>query len=218
MNVSHYMQRDVITVSVDTPINKAKAIMDENNFGLVFVIDKDTTFTGFISQGMFKEIKDWETPVEKLAMPTRFTISPTETIEKAAWIMHANRLVLLPVVEENRLVGIMTQLNVLAALANMAGIGLGSMRITLKIRPETDDLYRVLEVLNQFQGKVISLLRAGEANEEYERVIIRVQQIEDKEALQTKLEAILRESRASKSDKAEVKRIDNQVPEVCDAQ
>ncbi len=210
MNVSHYMQREVITVSVDTPINKAKAIMDEHNFGLVFVIDKDTAFTGFVSQGMFKEIEDWETPVEKLAMPARFTIAPTETIEKAAWIMHANRLVLLPVVEDQRLVGILPQLNVLAALVNMAGIGLGSMRIALKIRPETDDLYRALQVLDQFQGKVISVLREGAANEQYEEVIVRVQKIEDKEALQTKLETILRESRESDSCKSEGERPDSQ--------
>lgn len=159
MNVSHYMQRDVITVSVDTPIDKAKAIMDENNFGLIFVIDQDALLAGFVSQGMLKEIEDWETPAEKLATPTRFAIAPTETIERAAWIMHANRLVLLPVVEDQRLVGILTQLDVLAALADMAGIGLGSMRIAIKIRPETDDLYRALEVLNQFQGKVLSVLR-----------------------------------------------------------
>ena len=198
MNVSHYMQRDVITVSVDTPIDKAKAIMDENNFGLIFVIDQDALLAGFVSQGMLKEIEDWETPAEKLATPTRFAIAPTETIERAAWIMHANRLVLLPVVEDQRLVGILTQLDVLAALVDMAGIGLGSMRIAIKIRPETDDLYRALEVLNQFQGKVLSVLRKGTANEQYEEAIIRVQDIKDKEALQTELETILRKNRALK--------------------
>lgn len=217
MNVSHYMQRDVITVSVDTPIDKAKAIMDENNFGLIFVIDQDALLAGFVSQGMLKEIEDWETPAEKLATPTRFAIAPTETIERAAWIMHANRLVLLPVVEDQRLVGILTQLDVLAALADMAGIGLGSMRIAIKIRPETDDLYRALEVLNQFQGKVLSVLRKGTANEQYEEAIIRVQDIKDKEALQTELETILRKNRAlKKSCKPRDKNPEDQVPEVSD--
>lgn len=217
MNVSHYMQRDVITVSVDTPIDKAKAIMDENNFGLIFVIDQDALLAGFVSQGMLKEIEDWETPAEKLATPTRFAIAPTETIERAAWIMHANRLVLLPVVEDQRLVGILTQLDVLAALVDMAGIGLGSMRIAIKIRPETDDLYRALEVLNQFQGKVLSVLRKGTANEQYEEAIIRVQDIKDKEALQTELETILRKNRAlKKSCKPRDKNPEDQVPEVSD--
>lgn len=215
MNVSHYMQRDVITVSVDTPIDKAKAIMDENNFGLIFVVGRDALLAGFVSQGMLKEIEDRETPAEKLATPTRFAITPTETIERAAWIMHANRLVLLPVVEDQRLVGILTQLDVLAALADMAGIGLGSMRIAIKIRPETDDLYRALEVLNQFQGKVLSVLRKGTANEQYEEAIIRVQDIKDKEALQAELETILRKNRAlKKSCEPRDKNSEDQVPEV----
>jgi acetoin utilization protein AcuB len=214
MNVSHYMQRDIITVSVDMPLKQAKAIMDENNFGLIFVIDKDTTFAGFISQGMFKEIEDWERPVQKLTMPTQFTITPTETIEKAAWILHANQLVLLPVVENQRLVGILTQLNVLAALTDMMGTGTGSMRIALKIRPKTDDLYRVIEILNQFQGKVISILRGEQANEQYEEMIIRVQRIKDKEALHTKLETMLRERRKADIESQESSEIKNQDKEV----
>ncbi len=194
MIVGHHMHSDPVTVPVTAPISEAKRIMDEKGFSLLLVVDEGQTLKGFITKGALKSITDWDAPLEKACFDARFAVAPQDTVEKAALILIDNQLVLLPVVADGKLVGVISQSEILRALALALGIGLEGTRVTLKIPQDLDDkaVYKILSTLDEQDVRLVSLAR-GEKTERYEEIIVRTQGIKDKEALSSKLEAILRQ-------------------------
>jgi len=190
MNVGRYMHPDPVTVLADAPLSQAKQVMEENGFGLLLITTAEGALKGFITKGALKEVTDWEVPVEKVCFEARFAVSPNDTLEKAALILLGNQLVLLPVVNDGRLVGVITQSEILRALARALGIGLEGTRLTVKVRHDTDDLYRVFEILQKNDVHIVSMIQ-GERDEAYCQIILRTQGIADKEGLRTELEAAL---------------------------
>ncbi|HCP32020.1 TPA: hypothetical protein DIT45_02050 [Candidatus Acetothermia bacterium] len=191
MNVGRYMHPDPVTVLADAPLSRAKQVMEENGFGLLLITTAEGALKGFITKGALKEVTDWEVPVEKVCFEARFAVSPNDTLEKAALILLGNQLVLLPVVNDGRLVGVITQSEILRALARALGIGLEGTRLTVKVRHDTDDLYKVFEILQKNDVHIVSMIQ-GERDEAYCQIILRTQGIADKEGLRTELEAALR--------------------------
>jgi len=191
MKVARYMQRDAITIRPDARLSAARDVMEERGYGLLLVAAEDGALKGFITRGTLKGVTDWDAAVETVSHPVRFAVSPDDTLEKAALIMLENRLVVLPVTVEDRLVGVVTQIEVLRGLSCGLGIGQEGVRLTIAARSETDDLYRAIDVLRSRGIRLVSVARGGE-NGDRRDMILRVQSVEDKEGLRGALEAVLR--------------------------
>jgi len=193
MNVRHYMHADITTVPPDAPLSGARDVMDQRGFGLLLVRDADGRLAGFITRAGLKEIKDWNQPVSKMAHRVQFSVSPSDTLEKAALIMLSNRLVLLPVVEDDKLAGVITQSELLRGLTVGLGIGLEATRFSIRLGDGEAEIYDVLDVLRKHEARLVSLTRRP-VDERTSEVIVRVQQVEDKERLRSDLEAALGET------------------------
>jgi len=194
MKVGLYMHSDPVTVLASAPLSEARRVMDEKGFSLLLVVDEEKSLKGFITKGALKGVTDWEAPLEKACFEARFAVTPEDTLEKAALIMIDNQLVLLPVITDGKLVGVISQSEVLRALARALGIGLEGTRISLKLPADSDGklVYKVLGALDEEGVKLVSLARGGKTDR-YQELILRAQGISDKDALTQKLEAILRQ-------------------------
>jgi acetoin utilization protein AcuB len=192
MNVDQYMQPGVTTVSPDSPLSAVRDTMDAHGFGLLLIATPEGTLTGFITRAGLKDVTDWDVAVEKHSHPVKFSVTPGDTLEKAALIMLANRLVVLPVVQEEQLIGVITQAELLKGMTLGLGIGLAATRFTAKVRNDSDDVYRVLDVLKAHGARLISLVQ-GNGNESHSEIILRVQGVEDKAKLRDDLEVALRD-------------------------
>ncbi|HDL86380.1 MAG TPA: CBS domain-containing protein [Candidatus Acetothermia bacterium] len=192
MKVGLYMHSDPVTVSVSAPLSEAKRVMDEKGFSLLLVVDEAMALKGFITKGALKGVTDWEVPLAKACFEARFAVIPEDTLEKAALIMIDNQLVLLPVIDGEKLVGVISQSEILRALAHALGIGLEGTRISLKLPHDSDGktIYRILETLDEQGVELVSLARGGKTDR-YQELIVRAQGISDKDVLTQKLQAIL---------------------------
>lgn len=193
MNVDQYMQSEVTTLPPDAPLSAVRETMDERGFGLLLIATPEGELRGFITRAGLKDVKDWDRAVEKLSHPVKFSVSPEDTLEKAALIMLTNRLVVLPVVHEERLIGVITQSELLKGLTLGLGIGLEATRFTAKVRHDSTDIYQILDVLKTHGAKLLSLVQ-GKKNDTHSEIILRVQGVKDKEKLRADLEISLRDS------------------------
>ena len=194
MNVRQYMQSRAVTVAPDAPISQARDLMEEHGFGLLLVVSDEGVLEGFVTRAGLKEIADWEAPVSRFSHPAKFAVSPEDTLEKATLILLANRLVVLPVVQESKLVGVITQGEVLKGLTHGLGIGLEATRLTVRIRSDSEDLYDVFAILRAHGARIVSLARAGTDGATCE-IVLRIQGSEEKERLRAELEAALKSVR-----------------------
>jgi len=196
MNVDQYMQPGVTTLPPDSPLSAVRDTMDAHGFGLLLIASSEGVLSGFITRAGLKDVKDWAVAVEKHSHPVKFSVAPEDTLEKAALIMLANRLVVLPVVQEERLIGVITQAELLKGLTLGLGIGLEATRFTAKVRNDSDDVYRVLDVLKIHGAGLISLVQ-GKGSDTHSEIILRVQGVEDKVKLCEDLEVALRDAQGS---------------------
>ena len=192
MNVARYMQDGAFTALPTATLGVVRDVMEEHGFGLLLVASEEGDLKGFVTRASLKGVTNWDDPVERLAHPAKFAVEPTDTLEKAALILLENRLVLLPVTtSEGKLVGVLTQSEVLRGLAEGLGIGLEGTRLTVKLRKGTEDLHRVLDGLREQSVELVSLTHAGDDGER--EAILRVQGVSDQDALCEDLDRRLRE-------------------------
>ncbi len=196
MNVRRYMKRGAVTVPPEAPASRARDLMEEHGYGLLLVASDNGELVGFITRAGLKDVADAEAPMERFAHPVRFAVSPDDTLEKAALILLANRLVVLPVVDGGKLIGVITQGELLKGLTRGLGIGLEAMRLTVSVRNGSQDLYDVLFVLREHGARIVSLTEAG-GGDGIREVVLRVQGVDDREKLRGELESVLRSARCT---------------------
>ncbi len=104
----------IVSVSSDTPVKEALQRMKEANIGAVLVIAEDEKPVGIFSErDLARELAAYDefplsTPVEKLMTAPLITITPMTPIETCMAMMTDKRIRHLPVVDEERLAGIIS--------------------------------------------------------------------------------------------------------------
>lgn len=116
MNIGELVNKkgaDVITVEADSSLETALVTMNDNHIGALMVLDDAGGIAGIISErdflmvchkcGHMIYVHEIMTPKEKLK-----TISPKNSIQEAMKIFTESRIRHLPVIEDGKLVGMVS--------------------------------------------------------------------------------------------------------------
>ena len=104
---------DVVTVACDTPVRDAVALLAERRIGALPVLKKDKV-VGIMSERDViyclksdgAAILDW--PVERIMSAPAITVEPDKQVLSALSLMTQRRIRHLPVVENGRLIGLVS--------------------------------------------------------------------------------------------------------------
>jgi len=205
MPVQDWMSKDLVTIDEDTSIMKASKVMKQNNIQHLPVLRKGR-LAGIVSDRDLKEatpskattldIHEMYYLLDKIAvkslMPkTLFTVTPTDTVEKAAAIMLKNHVSALPVVDaQGALAGILTKGDVFRAFVSISGIYQGPLAMGLELPDQAGYIKQVTDVIREHGGRIASIMTRYEgAPEGFKRVYIRAKQVKNDQALQKDLES-----------------------------
>jgi acetoin utilization protein AcuB len=146
MRVVDLMTRDVITVTRETPVLEALKIMQQHNFRRLPVVDEDGRPVGVVSQRAIEELKPqsglpsiWQigpwaskhTVAEVMSKKT-VTVRPTDTVELATAKAQSSRVGSLLVVDDNKIVGVVTTNDIFYKVVNPTlGIGEPGSRVVV---------------------------------------------------------------------------------------
>lgn len=113
------MRRNVFVFSQNASIKDVVDLMIENNIGSVIILENDkivgiVTERDLVTKVLTKGL-DLNIPIKEIMSHPVITISPNERVEKAAEIMTENKIKKLPVVENNKLLGIITLTDIVAS-------------------------------------------------------------------------------------------------------
>ncbi|HMU68369.1 MAG TPA: CBS domain-containing protein, partial [Chitinophagales bacterium] len=112
--VRQVMSTDVLTVYPEDPVALVARIMEWNDINHIIVEDRKGHIHGVITSGHIMELKEKQTnldilPVKQVMRTELHTTSPDAPIESALEIMQTHWISSLPVVSENKLMGIVTK-------------------------------------------------------------------------------------------------------------
>jgi len=167
------MNTYLVTVPPDTTVLKAKDIIKNKQINHLLVVDKKGELIGLVSDRDVK--KAWASPattlsvhelnyllskltVETIMAKKIITISSATTIETAALIMQENRISALPVMEAEKLVGIITTTDVLEVLLRAIGVDEGSGRFIVLVKDRIGVVAEVSKLLQEQQISIKSLV------------------------------------------------------------
>lgn len=136
MHVSEIMTRDLVTVSPDDSVEEAVKLLQRRGIRHLLVLEGNK-LVGIVSDRDIKRTLDPRKTrkkimgvgglyflleplvVREIMTPNPVTIPPQTEIRQAAWIMVQRRFGALPVVDEGRVLGIVTETDVLCYFAEL---------------------------------------------------------------------------------------------------
>jgi CBS domain-containing protein len=115
--VEQYMSTDLFTVHEDEVIDLVANMMDWKHIRHIPVEDEEHRLVGIVSYRMLLRLlardsphgKDWPIPVREVMHRNPVTVHPSTSTLEAIELMRKNKVACLPVVQDGRLVGIVTE-------------------------------------------------------------------------------------------------------------
>jgi acetoin utilization protein AcuB len=161
MKISSLMIPNPITINRKASIREAIERMKVNSIRHLPVVTRDHLLEGFLTladlkQGLIPSMVS-DLSLVDLMIQEPIVIDPEEDIETAARLIYKYKISGIPVVKDEKLVGIITETDILRAFIDMMGILNASSRIDVAIGDAPDGFRKVLQIINERGGDVINI-------------------------------------------------------------
>jgi acetoin utilization protein AcuB len=166
------MSRHPVTVRDDVSITEALKVMRENQVRRLPVLDCEGRMVGIVSEKdllyaspspatslsiyelhhMLTHLK-----VSELMTTEVRTVAPDVPLEEAARIMADNKLGGLPVMENGKLVGIITETDIFKVFLELLGAREKGLRLTIEIPERKGEIARLTTEIARLGGNILAL-------------------------------------------------------------
>ncbi|HOJ93024.1 MAG TPA: CBS and ACT domain-containing protein [Dictyoglomaceae bacterium] len=189
MLVKMRMTKDPISVSPDTSILEAWKIMQNSQVRRLLVIDKGK-LVGIVTERDLRSVSPSRATslsifeinylLEKLKVKEAMTSNPITVdadapIEEAALIMKNNKVSALPVIEEGKVVGIITESDIFRAFIEMLGEGKRGLRYMLRIKNTPGEIAKVVNLMAERGINIMSMATFPAESEDYGFLVLRLE-------------------------------------------
>lgn len=170
MYVRQFMTSQVFTVTPDESIADTLILMREKKIDRLPVLDKGK-LVGFVTDGDLREVSPSpattlsifelnyliaKTPIREVAVKNVVTCNPDTKLEDAALLMREHNIGGLPVLDEGKLVGIITGSDILDAFLDIMGFRSPGQRVIIETKDETGVLLDLAVTIKQFDVNIAS--------------------------------------------------------------
>jgi acetoin utilization protein AcuB len=172
MLIENRMSHPVLTITPEVPVQEALAMMRRDKVRRYPVVDRNGKLIGIVtdtdllnaSPSEATTLSVWEVnyllskiTVERVMTRKVITICPDCTIEEAARIMADNKIGGLPVLDGDKLVGIITETDLFKVLLEMLGARLPGVRLTAEIHNRPGALHELTGAISGLGGNIVGM-------------------------------------------------------------
>ena len=190
MNVGKRMMRNPVYVDENDSMKKAMDLLKEHEIRHLPVLKDGEKLVGILTERDIKqaspspatalEIREIyylldKVKVKQIMTRRPYTISSAAPIEEAALIMREKKIGCLPVIEGGRLVGILTETDILDAFIESMGVTGPGYRVELALPNRPGLLFEVMKLLKDFDVNIVSVATAAHDNPEMKILILRLE-------------------------------------------
>jgi len=111
------------------------------------------------------------------------TVTPDTYIETAAKIMRQNKISSLPVIENGKLVGIVTETDIFDALIDILGVKKAHSRIDLYVRERPGTLAEITSIIAESGINILNTVVFYEDKKDRYKIILRLESLENDELI-----------------------------------
>ncbi len=173
MQIRSLMIPNPITVTVQARVEEAIELMKINSIRHLPVVDIQNRLMGLLTLADLKQALIpsmlGDLTLADMMIKEPLTVGPDDDIEIAAQLIYKHKISGLPVVENRRLMGIITESDILHAFIDMMGMLSSSIRIDVTTGDDPGDLNRAIQVIHSQGGDIINVAMTAQqtANRTY---------------------------------------------------
>lgn len=161
MKTRDLMIPDPITISADASVQDALQVMKTNSIRHLPVVSDDGRFIGLLTladlkQGLIPSMLA-DVTLSDLMIRNAIRIGPDDDIEIAAQMIYKHKISGLPVIEDDILVGILTESDIFRAFIDMMGLLSATSRIDVAMGEDPEGFKRALQIITDNGGDVINI-------------------------------------------------------------
>lgn len=169
MLVEERMTHPVLTITADVPVQDALVRMHKDKVRSYPVVDKHGKLIGIVtdtdlmnaSPSAATTLSVWEISsllskitVERVMASKVITVTESTTIEEAARILADAKVTALPVMRDERLVGIITETDLFHIFLEMLGARSAGVRVTVEVLDRPGALYELAGAVHGLGGNI----------------------------------------------------------------
>lgn len=171
MYVKQFMTSRVFTVSPEDNIADTMALMREKQINRLPVVDKGK-LVGIVTDGDLREVSPspattlsifelnylvGKTTIRDVAVKKVITCTPDTKIEEAALLMREHGIGALPVVENGKLVGIVTESDIFDTFLDIMGFRSPGQRFVIETKDEVGVMVDLSSIMKEHDVDITSL-------------------------------------------------------------
>ena len=161
MLIARRMSKNPVAISPDASIQEAIALMKQHSIRHLPVVDKDDRFVGWVTdsdlRGVLLASMIEELTVGDVMIADPVTVSSTDVLEQAALLITENKIGGMPVLEDGKLVGVITVVDILEAFIDIMGVLASSSRLDVQLSDSRDAFQQVSRIIREHNGEIISV-------------------------------------------------------------
>ena len=203
MRIRDLMSTNVVTVDENTSIHDAKRIMDAHKIRRLPVMRKDK-LVGLVTKHMLLEASPSpatslsihelhyllaKMTVKDIMVKKPYTISPDMPPEEALQLGQEMGYGAFPVMEGGRLVGMVTESDIVRLMTRVLGVRGQGKRIDIKASKDFGNMQRIMEILDKHKTVLLSMMTLPPEHEDDDWLVVLRLQSEDAEPIVTELKS-----------------------------
>ena len=203
MRIRDLMSTNVVTVSEDTSIHDAKKIMDAHKIRRLPVMRKDK-LVGLVTKHTLLEASPSpatslsihelhyllaKMTVKEIMVKNPYTISPDMPAEEALQVGQEKGYGAFPVMEDGRLVGMVTESDIVRLMTRVLGVREKGKRIDIKGSKNFGDMKRIMEILDEHKTILLSMMTLPPEHEDDDWLVVLRLKSEDAEPIARELKS-----------------------------
>jgi acetoin utilization protein AcuB len=189
MRIRELMSTNVVTVDEKTSLHDAKMIMDAHKIRRLPVMKKDK-LVGLVTKHMLLEASPspanslsvyelnyllGKMTVKDIMVKNLFTISPDMAPEEALQLGQEMGYGAFPVVEGGRLVGVVTESDIVRLMTRVLGVRDKGTRIDIEVSQDFGTMQRIMEILDRHKAVLLSIMTVSpEYEDEHYMIALRL--------------------------------------------
>ena len=161
MLVARRMSRKPIAISPEASIQEAIELMKQHSIRHLAVLNGQERLVGWVTdtdlRGVFIASMIEELTIGDVMIADPITISSTEALEQAALLITEHKIGGMPVLEDGKLVGVITVVDILKAFIDIMGVLGSSSRLDVLLGESRDAFQEVSRIIREHNGEIISV-------------------------------------------------------------
>lgn len=168
MLVEEIMVRDVITLPPHATIKEALQVLQKNKIRHIPIVD-GSQVVGIVSDRDVRDAspsilledtdtKELDSQLKTIMSHPVITIHPLDFVEEIARVFYEKEIACLPVVQNGKLVGIVTEKDMLYTLIHLTGTHVQSSLIEIKVEDKPGMIPKVTQVFGNHNVNIASIL------------------------------------------------------------